>query len=89
MNDRVKLDGSQSNIVELTFSNKYKERFKGEYLLLEDRVVRLRDMVERYQKGTLDFKPNCSYLLLKAQLNSMESYLAILGERSRIEGIDV
>lgn len=89
MNKRVKLDSFQSEIVELSFSEYYSDRFKGEYIQLEDRVGKLRSMVEKYRTGTLGFTPNCSYLMLKSQLNAMETYLSLLGERARIEGIDV
>ena len=51
----------------------WKERFKKEY----------------YEKGTLEFKPNCPIDLLKSQASIMYSYLWILQERAKIEGIQL
>ena len=46
-------------------------------------------MLEKYQAGTLDFTPNCSYDLLHEQLIYMRQYLRVMRERAQIEKIDV
>ena len=46
-------------------------------------------MVIKYEAGTLDFTPNCSYDLLHEQLIYMSSYLRVLKERARIENIEL
>lgn len=67
--------------------NDWKKRFKKEYYELRERFIRLEYMVSEYEKGTLKFKPNCPIDLLKSQLSVMYSYLYILQERVKIEGI--
>lgn len=78
-----------SEIVEMMQSDDYKERFKAEYYQLEDRIIRLSNMLEKYKAGTLNFTPSCSYDLLNGQLKSMLLYLEYLVERADIEGIEL
>lgn len=70
-------------------SNDWRDRLRGEYLELEDRVSKLTKILEKYSTGTLEFKPNCSLELLLSQLNVMTSYLNILKLRLNIENIDL
>lgn len=65
----------------------WKERFKIEYYELRERFSKLEYMVSKYEKGTLEFKPNCPIDLLKSQLCVMYNYLCILQERAKIEDI--
>ena len=65
----------------------WKERFKKEYYELRERFSKLEYMVSKYEKGTLEFKPNCPIDLLKSQLSTMHNYLWILQERAKLEGI--
>ena len=67
----------------------YKERFRGEYYQLKIRIEGLDNMLKKYKEGTLPFTPSCDYDLLHGQLVTMQSYLAILEERARIEKIDL
>ena len=67
----------------------WKKRFVDEYNELSNRTDKLAKMLEKYQAGTLDFTPNCSYDLLHEQLVYMTQYLRVLNERARIEGIDI
>lgn len=67
----------------------WKERFKIEYYELRERFSKLEYMVSKYEKGTLEFKPNCPIDLLKAQLSTMLNYLWILQERAKLEGIQL
>lgn len=73
--------------VELMNSEDYRERFIAEYQQLRIRTLGLKDMLYSYKNSTLSFRPSCSYELLRAQLNSMETYARILEERARIEHI--
>ena len=75
--------------VEMMNSSDYRERFKAEYLQLEIRVNGLRNMLRKYNDGTLTFKPSCSYDLLNGQLKAMDMYSQYLEERAEIEGIDL
>lgn len=65
----------------------WKERFKKEYYELKERFYKLQYMISKYEKGTLEFKPNCPIDLLKSQLRVMYNYLCILQERAKIEDI--
>ena len=65
----------------------WKERFKIEYYELRERFSKLEYMLSKYEKGTLEFKPNCPIDLLKSQLRVMYNYLCILQERAKLEDI--
>lgn len=67
----------------------WKERFKIEYYELRERFSRLEYMISKYEKGTLEFKPNCPIDLLKSQLRVMYNYLCILQERAKLEDIKI
>ena len=76
-------------LIELMKSEDYKDRFRAEYYQLEDRAIKLENMLEKYKAGTLNFTPSCSYDLLNGQLKVMNLYLQYLIERAEIEGIDL
>lgn len=76
-------------IIELMKSEDYKDRFRAEYYQLEDRIIKLSNMLEKYKSGTLNFTPSCSYDLLNGQLKSMLLYLEYLVERADIEGMEL
>lgn len=65
----------------------WKERFKKEYYELRERFSKLEYMISKYEKGTLEFEPNCPIDLLKSQLRVMYNYLCILQERANLEDI--
>lgn len=65
----------------------WKERLKIEYYELRERFSKLQYMISKYEKGTLEFKPNCPIDLLKSQLHVMYNYLLILQERANLEDI--
>lgn len=65
----------------------YKERMRVEYQELTDRADKLRDMLQRYADGTLDFEPTCPITLLSRQLDVMDEYALILRRRAGIERI--
>lgn len=65
----------------------WKERFKIEYYELRERFSKLDYMIGKYEKGTLEFKPNCPIDLLKRQRSVMWEYLSILEQSARIEEI--
>jgi hypothetical protein len=70
-------------------SSDYKERFKAEYYQLRIRTEKLENFIDKYEDGELDFTPDCSVELLQQQLEHMNEYLSILGERANIEGVDL
>lgn len=75
--------------VELMLSDDYKDRLRAEYLQAKIRYEKLHKMVVKYEAGTLNFKPNCSLDLLKAQKKAMGEYLYCLELRAEIEHIDL
>lgn len=70
-------------------SDDYKERMRIEYQELTARAGRLRDMLQRYADGTLDFEPTCPISLLSRQLDVMDEYALILRRRAGIEHISL
>lgn len=67
----------------------YKERMRVEYQELTGRAGKLRDMLQRYADGTLDFEPVCPISLLSRQLDVMDEYALILRRRAGIERISL
>lgn len=72
----------------LMLSSDYKDRLKAEILQLSNRITGLKNMLNNWEDGTLDFTPTCSYRLLNNQLMAMELYLSFLNDRAEIEGIE-
>lgn len=70
-------------------SDDYKDRMRIEYQELTARAGRLRDMLQRYADGTLDFEPTCPIILLSRQLDVMDEYALILRRRAGIEHINL
>ena len=74
---------------ELMLSPNYKMRFIAEHMQLKERCESLKTMLDKYIAGTLDYVPSCSIIMLSGQLAYMESYLNVLEERAKIEGISL
>ena len=70
-------------------SKDYKERFKAEYYQLKIRMDGLEAMLNKWQNGTLEFTPTCSYELLERQLAHMTEYAETLEERASVEEIEL
>ena len=60
-----------------------------EYQELTGRADKLRDMLQRYADGTLDFEPVCPIGLLSRQLDVMDEYAVLLRHRAKIEHVDL
>ena len=78
-----------TDIVEMMFSEDYKERFKAEYWQTKVRYNKLHKMIIRYEAGTLNFTPSCPIEVLKEQRRHMGEYLHSLEVRAEIESIDL
>lgn len=74
-----------NNFIKLIQSDDYKERLQGEYFELLERVNKLDIILDKYDRGTLDFTPTTPIDILKAQSAAMKSYLYILDYRIHIE----
>ncbi|MCG4623314.1 crAss001_48 related protein [Bifidobacterium pseudocatenulatum] len=67
----------------------YEERMRVEYRELTARAGRLRDMLQRYADGTIDFEPVCPISLLSRQLDVMDEYAGLLRHRAKLEHVDL
>lgn len=67
----------------------YEERMRVEYRELTARAGGLRDMLQRYADGTLDFEPVCPISLLSRQLDVMDEYADLLRHRAKLEHVNL
>lgn len=80
---------NMDTINRLINSDNYKERLVGELFEVTFRAEKLSQMLDKYLNGKLDFTPACSYDILHEQFIYMKNYISILGQRCRIEKIDI
>ena len=75
--------------VEMMNSADYKERFKAEYAQLAIRYYGLKNMLEKWDNGTLEFKPTCPRSIYNLQIKAMTDYIAVLEARAVMENVDL
>lgn len=75
--------------VDLMTSSNYKDRFKAEYCQTKTRLEKLKDLLKKWDNGTLDFTPSCPRQLLAEQAEHMQKYLDILEARAKIEEVSI
>ena len=75
--------------VEMMNSSDYKERFKAEYAQLVIRYNGLRNMLEKWDNGTLEFEPTCPRSTYNLQIKAMTDYIAVLEARAVMENVDL
>lgn len=75
--------------VEMMNSADYKERFKAEYNQLAIRYKGLKSMLDKWDNGTLQFKPTCPRSTYNMQIKAMVDYLAVLEARGVMENVDL
>lgn len=75
--------------VEMMNSEDYKERFKAEYDQLVIRYYGLRNMLEKWDDGTLEFEPTCPRSTYNMQIKAMTDYIAVLEARAVMENVDL
>lgn len=73
----------------LMASADYKERFAAEYYQLETRYEKLQAIVEKWDKGELNFPPTCPRSTYDLQLRAMADYKAVLEIRAKLEGVEL
>ena len=73
--------------VEMMNSADYKERFKAEYAQLAIRYYGLRNMLEKWDNGTLEFEPTCPRSTYNLQIKAMTDYIAVLEARAVMENV--
>ena len=77
------------NTIEMMSSSDYKERFKAEYAQLVIRYYGLRNMLEKWDNGTLEFEPTCPRSTYNLQIKAMTDYIAVLEARAVMENVDL
>lgn len=75
--------------IDLMQSEDYKERFKAEYQQNVIRFQKIRAMLEKWDKGELNFTPTCPRGVYNLQIRAMADYIAVLEARAAIEGIEL
>lgn len=65
----------------------WEERFVREETELRERIDKLSTMLEKFDRGELDFEPKCPISLLRDQLWYMKRYDEILCLRASFEGV--
>lgn len=78
-----------SDTVNMMNNKDYKERFKAEYYQLAIRYEKLKNMIDSWDKGTLEFIPTCPRSTYDLQLCAMKDYKAILEVRAAMENVDL
>ena len=68
-------------------SANYKERFIAEYCQLVIRYKGLKNMLGKWDRNELDFKPTCPRSTYNMQIKAMADYIAVLEERAIMENI--
>lgn len=75
--------------VDMMNSEDYKERFRAEYHQTVIRYGKLKNMLERWDEGNLNFNPTCPRSTYNIQISAMVDYIAILEARAVMEGIEL
>lgn len=78
-----------ADTVDMMNSSDYKERFKAEYAQLVIRYYGLKNMLEKWDNGTLEFKPTCPRSTYNLQIKAMTDYIAVLEARAVMENVDL
>ena len=75
--------------VQMMNSADYKERFKAEYFQVVIRFKKLKAMLEKWDKGELNFTPTCPRSTYNMQIAAMADYIAVLEARAVMECIEL
>ena len=75
--------------VEMMNSEDYKERFRAEYCQTVIRYGKLKNMLDRWDEGELNFAPTCPRSTYNMQIRAMADYIAVLEARAVMEGVDL
>lgn len=70
-------------------SKDYKERFKAEYYQIVIRYRKLKAMLDKWDKGGLNFEPTCPRSTYNLQIKAMTDYIAVLEARAVAEEIEL
>ena len=78
-----------TDTIKLMNSTDYKERFRGEYFRLVNRIESFSKMLDGYRHNSLKYTPKCTLKMLDGQMNSMIIYRTHLEESAKIEEISL
>ena len=78
-----------SETVEMMNSADYKERFRAEYFQLKIRINGLKNMLDKWDKGELNFTPTCPREIYNDQMEYMMNYMTVLANRAELEHVDL
>ena len=78
-----------SDTVEMMNSEDYRERFRAEYCQIVIRYGKLKNMLDRWDDGKLNFVPTCPRSTYNMQIRAMADYIAVLEARAVMEGVDL
>ena len=73
--------------IDLMQSEDYKEHFKAEYYQVKIRLEKLEAMLDKWNKGELDFTPSCPRMIYDGQVQAMSDYCSALIARAAMEHI--
>ena len=76
-----------ADTAEMMMSEDYKERFRAEHGQVAIRHHKLKAMLEKWDKGELNFTPTCPRSTYDLQIKSMADYIAVLEARAVMEDI--
>lgn len=75
--------------VKMMESSDYKERFKAEYYQNVIRLQKLKTMLDKWDKGELNFSPTCPRSTYDLQIRLMSGYITVLEARAVMEHIEL
>lgn len=78
-----------NDTVKMMNSDDYKERFRAEYCQTVIRYGKLKNMLDRWDDGNLNFTPTCPRSTYNMQIRAMADYIAVLEARAVMEDIDL
>lgn len=78
-----------NDTVKMMNSDDYKERFRAEYCQTVIRYGKLKNMLDRWDDGNLNFTPTCPRSTYNMQIRAMADYIAVLETRAVMEDIDL
>lgn len=73
--------------VELMNSEDYRDRFVAEYKQLVIRYKGLMNMLDKWDRGELNFEPTCPRSTYNMQIKAMTDYIAVLEARAVMEEV--
>lgn len=76
-----------ADTAEMMMSEDYKELFRAEYGQVAIRHQKLKAMLEKWDKGELNFTPTCPRSTYDLQIKAMADYIAVLEARAVMEDI--